>query len=84
MKEGFFIKANWMMFRKPILDHLFVLGVEEPKAFYKKAKRTYDSEIRKLADFGKNDVLKVNLTHAVMLGAIYEHCNPKPDIDSLT
>ena len=29
-------------------------------------------------------ILKVNLAHAVMLSAVYEACDPKPDIDALT
>ena len=29
-------------------------------------------------------MLKLNLAQAVMLGAIYEACDPKPDIDTLT
>lgn len=28
MKEGFIIKANWIMFKKPILDNLYLLGVK--------------------------------------------------------
>lgn len=38
MNEGFIIKANWIMFKKPILDNLYLLGVTESKAFYRKVR----------------------------------------------
>lgn len=83
MNEGLFVKVNWMLFKRSIIDNLSVLGVDDPKNFYKKVRKTYKSEMQRLSNYGKNDVLKVNLTHAVMLGAIYEHCNPKPNIDAM-
>ena len=36
------------------------------------------------AEYGPNDILKINLAHAVMLSAVYEACDPKPDIDAMT
>lgn len=83
MREGFIIKANWILFRKAILHNLSTLGVETPRLFYKKVRKSYKKELSKLAEYGDYDVLKLNLLHAVMLGAIYENCNPKPDINAL-
>lgn len=40
--------------------------------------------MERLPEYGEDDVLKLNLAQAVMLGAIYETCDPKPDIDTLT
>lgn len=39
--------------------------------------------MKRLPDYGKYDVLKLNLAHAVMLGAIYESCEAKPTVDQL-
>ena len=83
MREGFLIKANWILFRKAILHNLTTLGVETPRLFWKKVRKSYKKELSKLAEYGDYDVLKLNLLHAVMLGAIYENCNPKPDVNAL-
>lgn len=39
--------------------------------------------MKRLPEYGKYDVLKLNLPHAVMLSAIYESCEEKPTVDRL-
>ena len=36
MKEGLFIKLNWLVYRGAILNHLAILSKENPKELYKK------------------------------------------------
>ena len=84
MKEGFVISASWKFLKGSMLATLPILGVEDPRAFYKEAQAIYRREMAKLPEYGEGDVLKLNLAQAVMLGAIYEACDPKPDIDTLT
>ena len=83
MKEGFLIKANWLIYRGAILKYLPVLGVKNPKEVFRRANARYHSEMQHLPEYGENDVLKLNLSHAVMLGAIYESCEEKPSVDQL-
>ncbi len=83
MKEGFLIKANWLVYRSAILKHLPLLGVKDSKKTFRSAKAIYRSEMKRLPEYGKYDVLKLNLSHAVMLGAIYESCEEKPTVDRL-
>lgn len=83
MKEGFLIKANWLVYRSAILKHLPLLGVKDSKKIFRSAKAIYRSEMKRLPEYGKYDVLKLNLSHAVMLGAIYESCEEKPTVDRL-
>ena len=61
-----------------------VLGISDPETFWKEVKKIYRREMERLPEYGPNDILKVNLAHAVMLSAVYEACDPKPDIDALT
>ena len=84
MKEGFVISASWRLLKGSMLATLPILGVEDPQAFYKKARAIYRREMKSLSEYGEGDVLKLNLAQAVMLGAIYEACDAKPDIDTLT
>ena len=84
MKEGFVISASWALLKRSMLAALPILGVKDPRAFYKKARAIYRREMARLPEYGEGDVLKLNLANAVMLGAIYEACDPKPDIDTLT
>ncbi|MCR4871281.1 MAG: L-2-amino-thiazoline-4-carboxylic acid hydrolase [Atopobiaceae bacterium] len=84
MKEGIVISASWKLLKGSMLATLPILGVEDPRAFYKKAWAIYRREMESLTEYGEGDVLKLNLAQAVMLGAIYEACDPKPDIDTLT
>lgn len=84
MKEGFVISASWRLLKGSMLATLPILGVEDPQAFYKKVRAIYRREMESLSEYGEGDVLKLNLAQAVMLGAIYEACDPKPDIDTLT
>ena len=60
-----------------------MLGVENPKEVFRRANAIYRSEIQRLPEYGENDVLKLNLSHAVMLGAIYKSCEEKPSVDQL-
>ena len=84
MKESTVISASWRLLKGSMLATLPILGVEDPRAFYKKARAIYRREMAALPEYGEGDVLKLNLAQAVMLGAIYEACDPKPDIDTLT
>ena len=84
MKEGIVISASWKLLKGSMLAALPILGVTDPRAFYKKALAIYRREMERLPEYGEGDVLKLNLAQAVMLGAIYEACDPKPDIDTLT
>ena len=84
MKEGPIIFASWVLLKKSMLATLPILGVDDPRAFYRKARAIYKREMTRLPEYGEGDVLKLNLAQAVMLGAIYETCDPKPDIDTLT
>ncbi len=84
MKEGIVISATWLLLKESMLATLPILGVEDPRAFYKKARVIYRREMAALSEYGEGDVLKLNLAQAVMLGAIYEVCDPKPDINTLT
>ena len=84
MKEGFVISASWRLLKGSMLATLPILGVDDPRAFYKKARAIYRREMESLPEYGEGDVLKLNLAQAVMLGAIYEACDHKPDIDTLT
>ncbi len=84
MKEGIVISISWRLLKGSMLATLPILGVEDPRAFYKKARAIYHREMAAMPEYGEGDVLKLNLAQAVMLGAIYEACDPKPDIDTLT
>lgn len=84
MREGLIIKANWLLYKKYILRHMTLLGVSNPKETYRKAKKRYMSEMIRLPEYGEYDVLKLNLSHAVMLGAIYQSCEEEPTVDQLT
>ncbi len=72
MKEGFIIKANWLVYRSAILKYLPLLGAKDSKKTFRSAKAIYCSEMKLLPEYEKYDVLKLNLSHAVMLSAIYE------------
>lgn len=84
MKDGIVIKVMWLLMGSAVKESLPVLGVSDPKAFWQESKKTYRREMNKLAEYGPNDILKINLVHAAMLGAVYEVCDPKPEIDALT
>lgn len=64
MKEGLVIKANWLIYRRAIVKNLPVLGVRKPKEVFHRANTIYRSEMKRLPEYGKNDVLKLNLSHA--------------------
>ena len=83
MKEGFIIKANWLVYRSAILKSLPLLGAKDSKKTFRSAKTIYRSEMKRLPEYGKYDVLKLNLPHAVMLSSIYESCEEKPTVDRL-
>ena len=84
MKDGVVIKAMWLLLGGAAKASLPVLGIDDPKAFWKESKKIYRREMDKLPEYGPNDVLKINLAHAVMLGAVYEACDSKPDVDAMT
>ena len=84
MREGIGIKANWLLFRRGIIAKLPMLGIDDPEEVYRKAKELYRQEMSRLPEYGDGDVLKLNLSHAVMLASIYKVCGTKPDLDTLT
>ena len=84
MKDGAVIKAMWLVMGGAVKASLPVLGISDPETFWKEVKKIYRREMDRLPEYGPNDILKVNLAHAVMLSAVYEACDPKPDIDALT
>ncbi len=84
MKEGITIKAMWLLMGGAVKAALPILNVSNPKALWQEAKKIYKREMAKLPEYGPHDILKINLAHAVMLSAVYEASNPKPDIDELT
>ena len=84
MKDGAVIKAMWAVMGGAVKASLPDLGISDPGTFWKQTKRIYRREMDRLAEYGPNDILKINLAHAVMLSAVYEACDPKPDIDALT
>lgn len=61
MKEGLVISASWVFLKRSMLATLPVLGVEDPRAFYKQARAVYRREMAKLPEYGAGDVLKLNL-----------------------
>ncbi len=71
MKDGIVIKAMWLLMGSALKESLPVLSVSDPKAFWKESKKIYRREMNKLAEYGPNDILKINLAHAVMLSAVY-------------
>ena len=84
MKDGVVIKAMWLAMGGAVKASLPVLGISNSESFWKEVKKIYRREMDRLPEYGPNDILKVNLAHAVMLSAVYEACDPKPDIDALT
>lgn len=83
MKEEPFIKLNWLVYKKEILKNMPLLTDEDPKKIYQNARALYKQELAQLAEYGPNDVLKLNLVHAVMLYALYASCPVKPDVNAL-
>ena len=83
MKEGLFIKLNWLVYRGALLNHLSILSKEDPQKIYKGARRIYKQEMKQLPEYGENDVLKLNLAHGILLYAIYESCEQKPGVNEL-
>lgn len=83
MKEGLFIKLNWLVYRSTIIHNLSILSNENPKELYTKARKVYKKEIGQLLEYGQNDVLKLNLAHGILIYAIYESCEKKPGVNEL-
>ena len=84
MKNGVVIKAMWLAMGGAVKASLPVLGISNPESFWKEVKKIYRREMDRLPEYGPNDVLKVNLAHAVMLSAVYEDILPfLPDAASM-
>ena len=79
MKDGVVIKAMWLAMGGAVKASLPVLGISDPETFWKKAKKIYRREMDRLPEYGPNDILKVNLAHAVMLSAVYRVLPPAKD-----
>lgn len=84
MKDGVVIKVMWLAMGSAVKASLPVLGINDSQTLWKESKKIYRREMNKLPEYGSNDILKINLAHAVMLSSVYEVCNPKPNIDALT
>ena len=84
MKDGVVIKAMWLAMGGAVKASLPVLGISNPESFWKEVKKIYRREMDRLPEYGPNDILKVNLAHAVMLSAAYEDILPfLPDAASM-
>lgn len=84
MKEGLSIRLNWLYFRRTIIRNLPIIGIRDDRAqFYRNARKQYLRDLRDIPEFGEADILKINLCHAVMVGAIYQLCPEKPTVGQL-
>ena len=84
MKEDLKIKLGWLLLSKAVKKNLPLLGIIEPAAAWKEIREIYKQDLGKLTEYGPGDVLKMNLAHAVMLGAVYKYCRKEPDVDQMT
>ncbi len=84
MKESPIIKLNWLILRPHLKKSLPTLGIRDVDATYKQILATYKAELASLPEYGPNDILPLILTHAIMLGAVYQYCQPKPSIQAMT
>lgn len=60
MKDGIVIKGMWLLMGSAMKASLPVLGVSNPRAFWKESKKIYRREMDKLDEYGPNDILKNN------------------------
>ena len=61
MKDGIVIKAMWLLMGSAAKASLPILGVNDPRDFWKESKKIYRREMNKLPEYGPNDILKINL-----------------------
>lgn len=83
MKEELFIKLSWLVYKNEIIKNIPLLTSEDPKEVYKKARRIYKQELEQLDEYGPGDVLKLNLTYAIMMYSLYTSCKTMPDVNKL-
>lgn len=78
------IKLSWSVYKKAMIENMHLLTAENPKTVYNNARRIFKTELEQLDEYGPCDVLKTNLTYAVMIYSIYASCNTKPDVTALS
>ena len=84
MNQNPIIKLNWLILRPHLKKSLPTLGIRDVDATYKQILATYKAKLASLPEYGPNDILPLILTHAIMLGAVYQYCQPKPSIQAMT
>lgn len=84
MKEDLKITIGWLLLSKAVKKNLPLLGIKEPEKAWKEIRKIYKQDLEKLTEYGPGDILKMNLAHAVMLGAVYKYCRKEPDVDRMT
>lgn len=78
------IKLSWAIYKKAMIENMPLLTKENPKEVYRKARKIFRQELEQLDEYGPCDVLKTNLTYAVMIYSIYAGCGTKPDVSALS
>lgn len=84
MKEETLVKLSWAIYKKAMTENMPLLTKENPKEVYRKARKIFRAELEQLDEYGPCDVLKTNLTYAVMIYSIYASCGTKPDVSALS
>ena len=79
-----FIKLSWSVYKKAIIENMPLLTAENPKTVYNNARKIFKAELEQLDEYGPCDVLKTNLTYAVMIYSLYTSCGTKPDVTALS
>lgn len=78
------VKLSWAIYKKAMIENMPLLTAENPKTVYKNARKIFKTELEQLDEYGPCDVLKTNLTYAVMIYSIYASCDTKPDVSTLS
>lgn len=84
MKEEMPVKLSMAVYKKAMIENMPLLTAENPKTVYKNARKIFKAELEQLDEYGPCDVLKTNLTYAVMIYSIYASCGTKPDVSALS
>lgn len=86
MKPGIISKGMWCVFSPSFHKHLQLLDItlDGRSKLMKKAKRRYYVILDKIPEYGKDDILFVNILSAAMLASVYISMDKKPSIKKLT
>lgn len=77
----------WMLFSRSFRRKLVsVVGYDRNEAAHimKKAKREYQQIIRRLPEFEKTDIFKMNIVNCAMLASVLLNLHRKPDVETVT